>query len=118
MAQGTVSLEGMEFYAHHGYYQEERTLGNKYTVDVFIQLDFSEAAAHDRLEGTINYERVYELVAAIMEQQFQLLEHLAGQMISAIKNEFEVAQQVRVKVAKHNPPIKGLCQRAAVELSS
>lgn len=117
MKEGIVALEGMEFYARHGYYEEERIIGNKYSVDVFITVDFSLAAAEDKLEGTINYERVYEMVAEVMSIDALLLEHLAGKMIKAIKKEFKAAQEVRVKVSKYNPPIKGLCQRASVELS-
>ena len=63
---GKVSLEGMEFYARHGYYEEERVIGNKYSVDVTIEADLSEAAATDKLDGTINYERVYEIVSDVM----------------------------------------------------
>ena len=118
MSEGVVALEGMEFYARHGYYEEERIIGNKYSVDVFINVDFSQAADDDKLEGTINYERVYQIVAEVMSIDALLLEHLAGKMIKAIKREFSSAEKVRVKVSKHNPPIKGLCQRASVELSS
>jgi dihydroneopterin aldolase len=118
MKAGIVALEGMEFYARHGYYEEERIIGNKYSVDVFIQTDFSEAAAADKLEGTINYERVYEIVAEVMSIDALLLEHLAGKMIKAIQDEFIQAKSVKVKVSKYNPPIKGLCHKASVELSS
>lgn len=118
MKAGVVALEGMEFYARHGYYEEERVIGNKYSVDVFITVDFTGAAEDDRLEGTINYERVYEIVTEVMKIDALLLEHLAGKMIKAIHQEFIEAKEVRVKVSKYNPPIKGLCQRASVELSS
>jgi dihydroneopterin aldolase len=118
MSEGVVALEGMEFYAQHGYYAEERVLGNKYTVDVFIHLDFSQAAVHDKLEGTINYERVYQIIAEVMSIDTLLLEHLAAKMIKAIGREFPVVEKVRIKVSKHDPPIKGLCQKASVELSS
>ena len=59
---GKVSLEGMEFYARHGYYEEERVIGNKYSVDIVLDVDFSEAVSDDKLGGTVNYEKVYEIV--------------------------------------------------------
>lgn len=118
MKSGIVALEGMEFYARHGYYEEERIIGNKYSVDVYITTDCSLAAENDKLEGTINYERIYEIVASVMNIDALLLEHLAGKMIQSIKSEFKQAEVVRVKVSKYNPPIKGLCHRAFVELSS
>ena len=113
---GKVALEGMEFYARHGYYEEERKIGNKYSVDVELDVDFTDAAMDDKLEGTVNYERVYEVVAEVMNIDAQLLEHLAGKMIRQLKTEFPQVNQVKVKVSKYNPPIKGLCHRAVVTL--
>ncbi len=113
---GKVSLEGMEFYARHGYYEEERVIGNKYSVDVTLELDFSEASSDDKLEGTVNYEKVYEIVQNVMSIDANLLEHLAGKMIKALKTNFPEVSSVQVKISKYNPPIKGLCKRAVVEL--
>lgn len=113
---GIVALEGMEFYARHGYYEEERKIGNKYRVDVELEADFAEAAEHDKLEGTVNYERVYEVIAEVMNIDALLLEHLAGKMIKKLKAEFPQVTNVRVEVSKYNPPIKGLCHRAVVKL--
>lgn len=113
---GKVSLEGMEFYARHGYYEEERVIGNKYSVDVTLDVDFSEAASEDKLEGTVNYEQVYEIVRDVMSIDANLLEHLAGKMIKSLKDAFKSVQKVQVKISKYNPPIKGLCHKATVEL--
>ncbi len=113
---GQVSLEGMEFYARHGYYEEERVIGNKYSVDVTLDVDFSEAASDDKLDGTVNYEKVYEIVSEVMNIDAKLLEHLAGKMIKSLKSHFPAVKKVSVKVSKHNPPIKGLCKKATVSL--
>ena len=113
---GQVALKGMEFYARHGYYEEERIIGNKYSVDVTLDLDFTNAALDDKLEGTVNYERVYEIVKEVMSIDAKLLEHLAGKMIRALKENFSQVKSVEVKISKYNPPIKGLCERAVVTL--
>ena len=113
---GKVSLEGMEFYARHGYYEEERVIGNKYSVDVTLEVDFSEAASADKLDGTVNYEKVYEIVQRVMNIDANLLEYLAGKMINELKITFEEVTKVWVRISKYNPPIKGLCHRATVEL--
>ena len=83
---------------------------------VELDVDFTDAAMEDKLEGTVNYERVYEVVAEVMNIDAQLLEHLAGKMIRQLKSEFPQVNQVKVKVSKYNPPIKGLCHRAVVTL--
>ncbi len=113
---GKVSLEGMEFYARHGYYEEERVIGNRYSIDVMLEVDFSNAATNDKLEGTVNYEKVYKIVEEVMSIDANLLEHLAGRMIKSLKKKFPEASKIKVKISKYHPPIRGLCHRAVVEL--
>jgi len=113
---GKVSLKGMEFYARHGYYEEERVVGNKYSVDVTLDVDFSGAVADDKLEGTVNYEKVYRIVRDVMSIDTNLLEHLAGRMIKALRGGLPEISHAKVTISKYNPPIKGLCKRATVEL--
>ena len=59
---GQIALEGMRFYSHQGFYEEERTIGGKYVVDIYFDVDFEKASDTDELSGTINYEEVYALV--------------------------------------------------------
>ena len=33
--------KGMEFYAYHGFYQEEQLIGGDYVVDVYVHTDFN-----------------------------------------------------------------------------
>ncbi len=113
---GEVALEGMEFYARHGYYAEERKIGNKYTVDIYMCVEMTAAVAQDKLEGTVDYEQVYALVTEVMNEEANLLEHLAGKLVTKLKSRFSNLQSVKVRMSKHNPPIKGLCQRAVVTL--
>ena len=114
---GEVALEGMEFYGHHGFYEEEQKIGNKYTVDIFMTLEITNAVNEDRIDGTINYERVYEIIAGIMSVKTNLLEYLAGKVIEKLKKNFSSLESVKVRVSKHNPPINGLCKTASVTVT-
>ncbi len=114
---GIISLEGMEFFAYHGYYDEEQKIGNKYTIDLSIKTDLSEAAASDRLKDTINYEKLYKVVLDVMLEKHRLLEHVAHAIIGKIKSDFPEVAEVKVGVSKHNPPIGGVCSQAKVEIS-
>ena len=35
----TIALEGMRFFAYHGYYEEERILGNEFILDVYVNTE-------------------------------------------------------------------------------
>jgi len=73
---GKVFLEGMEFFGYHGMYPEERVLGNRFLVNLELHTDFEDAMLTDRLEGTVDYAQLYQLVKVRMENRVQLLEHL------------------------------------------
>lgn len=113
---GQIALEGMEFFAFHGFYDEEQKIGNKYGVDLNIQTDLHAAAASDNLGETVNYERLYLLVLKEMAQPARLLEHLGYRIIEGIIQEFPFVQQVQVSVSKFNPPLGGICHKAKVTL--
>jgi 7,8-dihydroneopterin aldolase/epimerase/oxygenase len=114
--QSIVALEGLEFFAYHGFYEEERKMGNKYQVDVVVETELWEAAQKDKLSATLNYETLYKIVADIMRQPAKLLEHIAYQIIEEVYQQFSNIHSVEVNVAKHNPPVGGVCKWARVSL--
>lgn len=117
MMEGLVALEGMEFYAYHGFYEEERKVGNKYMVDVSLKTNFSKAAMTDDLEGTVNYETVYEIVKAQMAIPNKLLESICKKIIDSIFSSILGVNELTVSVSKMNPPIGGICTRSKVTIT-
>ncbi|MEP3389698.1 MAG: dihydroneopterin aldolase [Reichenbachiella sp.] len=112
----TIRLEGLDFFAHHGFYEEERKVGNKYTVDIEVLVE-NTSYTDDDLEKTINYEEIYLIASTIMSVSTKLLETLASSMCRELLKQFGTIQQVTATVSKHNPPIKGVCKRASVSIT-
>lgn len=113
MANGTVRLVNAVFYAHHGVMQEEHRIGGRYEVDVSIDIDLEEAAKSDRLDMTVDYERVYRLVEEIVTRnQFYLIEKLAYLIAHKIVDTYPKAEAVAVAVRKPNPPVGGTADHA------
>jgi len=113
---GQIALEGLEFFAFHGYYDEEQKIGNKYGVDLHLKTDLHAAGASDKLAATDNYEVLYRLVLAEMQLPARLLEHLAHRILDRIMSEFPQVRRGQVSVSKFNPPLGGICHRARVTL--
>lgn len=113
---GTISLEGLEFFAYHGYYDEEQKVGNKYSLDITIYTDFSKAAQNDRLKGTVNYEELYQIAVQVMNERARLLEHIAWRLIEKVREQYPDVQKVHVSVSKFNPPIGGVCHRSRITM--
>ncbi len=111
-----VALEGMEFFAFHGFYDEEQKIGNKYGVDLRVYVDLSAAATSDSLPRTINYEQLYNIVLGEMKLPARLLEHLGQRILDRVLAQFAHLAAAEVSVSKFNPPLGGICTRACVTL--
>lgn len=114
---GQISIEGMQFYAYHGVYEEERVIGNTFIVDVFINTDLSGAAAEDDIEDTINYETIYQICQAEMKRTVQLIETLIENIINRLKHQFETMQAIHIRVQKNRPIPGHRVSHSAVEVS-
>lgn len=109
-----IRLEGMSFYAHHGYYTHERTRGNNYIVDVSVELNIDKAALEDDLHETVNYEIIYRICSDIMEQPCKLIETVAFRIAHEIKTSFPQLRNIRVVINKIKPELGGPVQSAQV----
>jgi dihydroneopterin aldolase len=106
-------LEGMSFYGYHGETQAERTLGNRFYVDLEIRMDLSVAGRSDNIADTLDYSRAFTLVREVVEnQQYSLIEAIAARIADSILAEPRI-DSVKVRVGKR-PPIPGAIERSSV----
>ncbi|WP_240377863.1 dihydroneopterin aldolase [Bacillus piscicola] len=113
-----IYLNGMEFYAYHGVYEEENKLGQHFTVDLVLEADLKEAALEDNLEKSVNYADAYAIVKDVVEgNTYDLVETIAENISLQVLNHFAIVDQVKVKVVKPNPPIPGHYQSVAIEMT-
>ena len=109
----TITLETMKFHAFHGVSEEERTIGGDYFVDISYAFD-TDAVNTDRLEDTVNYGVLFELVKEEMKTSSQLIEHVAGRILKAIQARFPQIREIIIKVSKLHPPVIGEMASASV----
>ena len=111
-----IGLEGMEFYAYHGVYEEERKIGGKYIVDVLVHTNAKDAELHDDLNGTVNYEQIYKVVEQNMQQPVKLIERLARKIMDDIRLFVVKEDTIRIKIRKLNPPLGAKVEASVVEM--
>jgi dihydroneopterin aldolase len=100
-----IHLEQLQFYAYHGLYQEERSLGNEYIVDIHIDYQPKQKIIYS-IEETIDYSKVYELIAKRMKVPSDLLETIATEFCFQLMEKFSSVQGVQFRIKKMHPPIK------------
>jgi dihydroneopterin aldolase len=112
-----IALEGMRFHAFHGFYEEERIIGNEFILDVLVNTDISMASMSDELyvgmpggpqkAATVNYETIYLLCKAEMSQPTKLLETLVDRIAERISDHFSNVTGTLVRLRKLSPPLGG-----------
>ncbi|HEY0056559.1 MAG TPA: dihydroneopterin aldolase [Pedobacter sp.] len=111
-----VALQGVRFYAYHGYYEEEQKIGNEFIVDIETECVVVENLS-DELGDTINYERLLEIAAAEMVINRKLLETVAHAILKNITTGFPEVDMARVAIKKLNLPVKTEVKNSLVELT-
>lgn len=129
-----IALEGIRFFAYHGYHEEEQILGNDFVLDVYVSVKTELAVFSDELyadpkimkaeepeEGkekptTVNYSTVFIICQSVMRnpEPVKLLETLTDAIADRIMEQFDNAEGVIVRLKKLHPPLGGRVDMAWV----
>ena len=112
-----VELRGLSIYTHHGVSEAEREIGQRLEFDVSFDVPDCDAVLTDRLEDTVDYAEVCDIVAlAATERSYKTLERL-GKVVGERLMERFGCEHVRVRAAKPEPPLPLAMQEVAVEVT-
>ncbi len=112
----TINIEGIKLYGYHGCLDAEARIGGNYCVDVYMTLDFSEAAATDDLLKTIDYCAIYEIAKKQVGIRSKLIEQVCERIFTNIKTDFSQLHSLHVKFTKYLPPMNGNVEKVSVEM--
>ena len=113
-----VELRGISIYTHHGVTDAEQEVGQRLEIDVSFEVPDCDAVLTDRLDDTVDYAEVSDIVAlAATERSYRTLERLCHVICERLVERFG-ARAVRVRAAKPEPPLPVTLGEVAVEVSS
>jgi dihydroneopterin aldolase len=93
----TVEIVGLSLYTHHGVTAAEREIGQRLVLDVRFDVGEPDALITDRVEDTVDYGEVCQVIADRLASQFG-------------------AESVTVKASKPEPPIPLPVEEVSVEV--
>ena len=111
-----IAITGLEAFGHHGVLPHERTYGQRFVVDVELEVDLGPAARSDALADTVDYGTLSARIAEeVAGEPCDLIEHLAGRIAERCLDDPRV-DGVRVTVHKPNAPLPVVAREVAVSL--
>jgi dihydroneopterin aldolase len=100
-----IQLNAVKFYGYHGIFDEEKTLGNNYVVDIKIEVSTNKQIIESIAE-TIDYSKVFDMLQKRMQIPTPLLETIASEFCHTVLNTFKLASSIDFSIKKLNPPIE------------
>lgn len=102
----TIKLENLIIFAHHGVFDEEQTLGQKFLVSVELGLCTQEAAMRGDLKKTVDYGALAQGITDLFQStKYTLIETCAEEVAQCILNHNPNVNWVQLTVKKPWAPI-------------
>lgn len=112
-----IQIDGLEVFANHGVYSEERALGQKFIVSLTLYTSLREAGRTDDLRASIDYGKVcHEVDDFLRDHTFKLIEAAAEGLADRLLARHDALVGVRVRLEKPWTPIGLPLRTVAVEI--
>ncbi len=112
----TIEITGLSLYTHHGVSAAEREIGQRLMLDLRLEIGETDATVTDRIEDTVDYGEVCQLVALVAQQRsHRTLERLCSSIADRLLADYEL-EGVWVKATKPEPPIPLPVAEVSVEV--
>src|SRR3712207_432354 len=112
----TIPIVRLSLYTRHGVPDAGREIRQRLVLDVRFEVGEPDALITDRVEDTVDYAEVCQVIALIAQQRsYKTLERLCAVIADRLSSQFG-AQSVSVKASKPEPPIPLPVEEVSVEV--
>ena len=101
-----IRIKGLEIFAHHGVYPEEKEKGQHFFLDAVLYTDTRRAGLSDELTLSTDYGEVCRLMNEVMcAQTYDLIERAAEQTAQEVLLAFPLIRRLELELHKPEAPI-------------
>jgi dihydroneopterin aldolase len=112
-----IFVSGLLIHAHHGVMPHEENVGQRFVIDLELEIDLAPAGRSDKLADTASYSAIVDAATrAFTRESFQLVEAAAGVVAEALLAGFPKVSSVRVTVHKPHAPIAAIFNDVGVSI--
>ncbi|MEG1414581.1 MAG: dihydroneopterin aldolase [Mucinivorans sp.] len=112
-----INLSNMRFYANHGCYATEQTVGTRFTVSLRATYNATQAAQSDQISHAVSYLDLYQCVEEQMMIPSHILEAVADRILNAVGQKFAALLAAEITIAKIAPPLGGDIEQVSVTMA-
>ena len=112
-----IYIKDLEIFANHGYFQEEKKLGQKFILSLEVELDLSSAGEEDNLDKTVHYGILCdEIEKEFTKTSYDLIEKAAEEIVNFILLKYGTVNKVKLKLKKPWAPVRKHLDYVAIEI--
>ena len=112
-----IYLKNVEIFANHGVFKEEKTLGQKFILDLELTLSLEEAGRTGDLTRSVHYgELCHGIEKEFVKESYDLIETAAQKVAEFTLYNYPLVKEVKVTLKKPWVPIGRDLDYAAVQI--
>ena len=112
-----IYLKNVEIFANHGVFKEEKTLGQKFILDLELTLSLEEAGRTGDLTRSVHYgELCHGIEKEFVKESYDLIETAAQKVAEFTLYNYPLVKDVKVTLKKPWAPIGRHLDYAAVQI--
>lgn len=112
-----IIIKNLELFSYHGVNKEEKLLGQKFLIDLYMYVDIRNSGEKDDLNSTISYSDVIKFLTKVMtEKSYDLLERVATVLARELFLKYERLNGLKLCLKKPMAPMKAHFDYVAVEI--
>lgn len=111
-----IYIKNLRLHSFHGVLPQERLTGNDYILNLRVKYPVDSAMISDRVEDTLNYATMCDVITEEMAIPSALIENAAFRICKRLFNDMPKIESVDISLTKVNPPMGADCDGAGVKL--
>lgn len=112
-----IYLKNVEIFANHGFFKEEKTLGQKFVLDLELTLSLEESGRTGDLTRSVHYgELCHGIEKEFVKESYDLIETAAQKVAEFTLYNYPLVKEVKVTLKKPWAPIGRHLDYAAVQI--
>ena len=109
-----LKIENIQLWARVGVLDEERKLGQLFSLDIFLWTDFEECTSNDDIKKTVDYSKLVKILKDHSKKIYCFtIEKYSNSILEIIDEEFKLSK-IKIILTKLNPPIIGFGGKVSI----